>query len=94
MTKENYDALLEMAMQRAKKVGVTFLKEYLNSSLAQELSNNEEDFCNDEDFKVGLFAKLFYEYKKLDVWDEISDDDWDNLCNLSMSSAFEEFSQK
>ena len=87
MTNENFDVVRNCA----RKVGVGFLEEYLKEPFAQELSDDKETFCDNQDFKVGLFAKLFYEFKRLKLWDEISNDDWEELCELCVTSAFDAF---
>lgn len=94
MNCESYDSLLRIAQASARNVGITFLNDYLKGYLAYELSTDKETFSNDQDFRVGLLARLFYEYRMLDIWDKISEDDWDRMCELSVLSAFEEFSHE
>ena len=87
----NYNALIKSAKTCARNVGITFLDEYLKGPFAQELSENKKNFLDNHDFKVGLLSKLFYEFKKLGIWNEITDDDWDDMCNLTVSTAFQHF---
>ncbi len=66
------------------------LDEYRNGPYANELSTDRERFFYfTRDFEAGLNNALFWELKRLGLWQRIRNRDWDNAVKLSMERAYE-----
>ena len=92
MADDEYNDLKEEAMNTARKVAFSFLEEYRKGPYAGELSTDRiKFFYYNTDFEAGLNYALFTEFKRLDLWQNIEDDDWDNAVKLAMETAYSEF---
>lgn len=80
----------QRALKTAEKVARSFLEEYRSGPYANELSTDRvKFFYYTTDFEAGLNNALFWEFKRLELWQEITDDDWDDVVKLSMEQAYE-----
>ena len=76
----------------AEKVAMSFLGEYCSGPYADELSTDRVTFFYyNTDFEAGLNNALFWELKRLDLWQRISNKDWDDAVKLSMETAYKEY---
>ena len=92
MVADDYNELRTLAMNTAKKVALSFLEEYRKGPYGNELSPDRINFFYyNTDFEAGLNYALFTEFKRLDLWRNIEDDDWDNAVKLAMETAYNEF---
>ena len=92
MCDNKYDNIKNLAMTTAKKIALSFLEKYKNSPYANELSNDKNKFFfYNNDFEAGLNNELFWEFKRLGLWQKISDDTWDKVTKLAMQTAYEAF---
>jgi len=83
MENKEYVVLMEQARKCAQQVGRLYMDWYKDGSFSKELSEKETDFLSDTDFRAGLTPCLFWEFKRLKLWNSIEDNDWDMSCDLS-----------
>ena len=80
------------ALRVAEKIARLFLEEYSSGEYADELSTDRVTFFYyNTDFEAGLNNALFWELKRLDLWQRISNKDWDDAVKLSMETAYKEY---
>ncbi|MBR2207783.1 MAG: hypothetical protein IJ859_03145 [Synergistaceae bacterium] len=92
MTGNDYNDVKSLAMNTAKKIALSFLESYKNGLYANELSTDKTKFFfYNNDFEAGLNNELFWEFKKLNLWQVIENDDWDEVVKLAMQTAYEAF---
>ena len=92
MFNNNYDDVKKFAMMTAKKIALSFLEYYKNGPYANELSTDRTQFFfYNNDFEAGLNNELFWEFKRLNLWQTIENDDWDEVVKLAMQTAYEAF---
>lgn len=78
------------ALKVAEKIAKSFLEEYRNGPYAEELSTDRVRFFYfTRDFEAGLNNALFWELKRLGLWQKIRNRDWDDALKLSMERAYE-----
>ena len=71
---------------------MSFLERYKNGPYGQELSADKTKFFfYNNDFEAGLNNELFWEFKRLNIWQEIENEDWDEAVKLAMQTAYEAF---
>ncbi len=93
MAADDYNEVRTLAMNTAKKVALSFLEEYRKGPYAGELSTDRINFFYyNTDFEAGLNNALFWEFKRLDLWQNITNNDWDEAVKLAMNTAYEAFS--
>ena len=81
-----------MALKVAEQIAMSFLGEYSRGPYAEELSTDRVIFFYyNTDFEAGLNNALFWELKRLDLWQRISNKDWDDAVKLSMETAYKEY---
>ena len=69
-----------------------FLERYKNGPYANELSTDETNFFfYNNDFEAGLNNELFWEFKRLNLWLAIENDDWNEAVKVAMRTAYEAF---
>ncbi|MBR0220886.1 MAG: hypothetical protein IJQ63_03855 [Synergistaceae bacterium] len=88
MENKEYVVLMEQARKCAQQVGRLYMDWYKDGSFSKELSEKETDFLSDTDFRAGLAPCLFWEFKRLKLWNSIDDNNWDISCDLAMKSAW------
>lgn len=72
MAADDYNEVRTLAMNTAKKVALSFLEEYSKGPYANELSTDRINFFYyNTDFEAGLNNALFWEFKRLDLWQNI-----------------------
>ena len=92
MIGDDYNDVKILAMKTARKIALSFLERYKNGPYANELSTNETKFFfYNNDFEAGLNNELFWEFKRLKLWQAIENDDWDKAVKLAMRTAYEAF---
>lgn len=92
MIGDDNDDLKNFAMDTAKKIALSFLERYKNGPYCQELSADKvKFFFYNNDFEAGLNNELFWEFKRLNIWQEIENEDWDEAVRLAMQTAYEAF---
>ena len=92
MSGDDYDDVKNLAMKTAQKIALSFLERYKNGPYANELSTDETKFFfYNNDFEAGLNNELFWEFKRLKLWQAIENDDWDEAVKLAMRTAYEAF---
>lgn len=86
------DDVKELAMRTAKKIALSFLERYRNGPYANELSTDKiQFFFYNNDFEAGLNNELFWEFKRLNLWQIIENNDWDEAVEFAMKIAYEAF---
>ncbi len=76
----------------AEKIAISFLEKYKNSPYSNELSSDKiKFFFYNNDFEAGLNNELFWEFKRLDLWQKIDDNTWDEITKLAMNTAYKAF---
>lgn len=81
--------LREKALNIARSLGASSLKEY---PYPQELrTNREEFFMFNSDFAAYLNNALFWEFKRLGLWQNITNKDWDDVVKLGLKTAYDTF---
>ena len=84
--------LRHRALKAAEKIAKSFLEEYRNGPYAKELSTDRVRFFYfTRDFEAGLNNALFWEFKRLGLWQRIRNRDWDDAVKMSMERAYEHF---
>lgn len=89
MEDEEQSVLLERAKNCAKQVGKLYMDWYREGPFFKELAEDKAIFLNDSDFRAGLAPCLYWELKKLGLWNPIEDGDWETVCDLAMKSAWD-----
>ena len=92
MIGDDYNDVKILAMKTAQEIALSFLERYRNGPYANELSMDETKFFfYNNDFEAGLNNELFWEFKRLKLWQAIENDDWDEAVKLAMRTAYEAF---
>ena len=82
--------LRRRALKAAEKIAKSFLEEYRNGPYAEELSTDRVRFFYfTRDFEAGLNNALFWEFKRLGLWQRITNRDWDDAVKISMKRAYD-----
>ncbi len=90
MIGDDCDDVKIFAMKTARKVALSFLERYKNGPYANELSTDETKFFfYNNDFEAGLNNELFWEFKRLNLWQAIENEDWDEAVKVAMRTAYE-----
>ena len=90
MTVDDYKDVKSLAMNTAKRIALSFLESYRKGPYANELSTDKTKFFfYNNDFEAGLNNELFWEFKRLNLWQTIENDDWDEVVKLAMQTAYE-----
>ena len=59
---------------------------------SEELSTDKLNFfMYNSDFEAYLNNALFWEFKRTDLWQNITNKDWDDSVSLAINTAFEAF---
>ena len=79
--------LREKALNIARSLGASSLKEY---PYPQELrTNREEFFMFNSDFAAYFTNTMFWEFKRIDLWQNIRNKDWDDAVKIGLEAAYE-----
>lgn len=89
MCQPNEIDLRGKALNIARSLGSSSVKEY---PYPDELRTNREDFFMfNSDFAAYLNNALFWEFKRLGLWQNITNKDWDDVVKLGLETAYDTF---